>query len=282
MATKNALGRGSIAATPHRARASDYGYDRTPFIDPGLVSSIRQVFAETRLSHATWQSRQFYGRFDGRQAHRYVTQHQTDLYRIRRMPSATKLNVHILVDSSGSMSGQPMADAQDCTATLVEAFGGDPNVRVHVWQHNAVGNGTYIYKMYEPGMPSSNLKQMPGRIAGGNADGFALDAIGQKALDTGQPDEVNLVIMVSDGAPSAHGVGARNHDLIAHSQTVVANLNQQGVLVLSVGIAGNAGVNERMYGRENNIPFNGDWNELGRTFGAVFGDILRRAEAGAL
>jgi uncharacterized protein YegL len=282
MASKNALGRGNLAPTPRRASANTYDPVRTPYVDPGLVASIQQVFAESRLSHSTWQNRQFYGRFDGRQAHRYVTKGEMDLYRVRRLPSATKLNVHILVDSSGSMGGHNIANAQDCTATLVEAFGGDPNIRVHVWQHNAVGSGTYIYKMYEPGMSSTNLRNMPGRIAGGNADGFALEAIGQKALDTGQPDEVNLVIMVSDGAPSAHGVGARNHDLIAHSQMVTRNLNQQGVLVLSVGIDGAGGVNEQMYGRENNIPFNGDWNDLARTFGTVFGEILRRAEAGAL
>lgn len=278
MATKNALG-GKAVAQPRRAHYSS-GEPRTPYVDPGLVASIQQVFVETKMSHASWSNRQFYGRFDGRQVHRYVTNGDTDLYRRRSQPSPTKLNVHILVDSSGSMWGHNISNAQDATATLVAAFGGSPEVRVHVWQHNAVASGADIYKAWEPGMPIDALRNMPGRVAGGNADGFALDAVGQRALDTGLPDELNLVIMVSDGAPSAHGAGATNPDLIAHSQVVVRNLRQQGVHVLSVAIAGGAGVNEQMYGKDNNVPFNGDWNALARTFGAVFGDLLRRAEAG--
>ena len=106
-----------------------------------------------------------------------------DIFRERQQQSPTMLDVHLLVDASGSMSGDRACRAQDMAATLVDAFKRIPTVRVHVWQHNASSGTASVYRVYEPGMSLDGMTQMLNHIDGGNADGFALQAVGERARE---------------------------------------------------------------------------------------------------
>jgi len=246
---------------------------RKPYINAATAAGIQTVFNRTRLSHQTWESRQLAGRLDGRSAWRNDARGSIDIFRDRRLPSPTKLDVHILVDSSGSMMGGRICRAQDMAATLVDAFKRIPTIRVHVYQHHAVSGVTNVFRVYEPGDSLEGLTQMPMMIAGGNADGFALEAVGLRAAQQKRPDTKSLVIMVSDGLPSVNGVGA-SAPILDHSVMVTQNLARKGVQVMAVAIAGDKSAHEYMYGKDASVLFTGDWNELNRNFAGVFGKVL--------
>src|SRR6476620_3147140 len=203
--------------------------DRKPYINAATAAGIQTVFNRTRLSQQGWEARQLAGRLDGRQAWRNDARGSIDIFRDRRLPSPTKLDVYILVDSSGSMYGGRICRAQDMAGTLVDAFKRIPTVRVHVYQHEASGLTT-IYRVYEPGDSLDGLNKMLHNIAGGNADGFALEAVGMRAAQQKRPDTKSLVIMVSDGLPSVQGQGATG-DILDHSKLVTQNLARKGVQV---------------------------------------------------
>jgi cobalamin biosynthesis protein CobT len=250
--------------------------DRKPYINAATAAGIQTVFNRTRLSHQGWEARQLAGRLDGRQAWRNDARGSIDIFRDRRLPSPTKLDVHILVDSSGSMHGDRICRAQDMAGTLVDAFKRIPTVRVHVYQHYATHGVTTIHRVYEPGDSLDGLTKMLHNIAGGNADGFALEAVGLRAAQQKRPDTKSLVIMVSDGLPSVAGVGATG-DILDHSTIVTQMLKRKGVDVMAVAIAGDKRAHERMYGEGSSVLFTGDWNQLNREFGAVFGKALSKS-----
>lgn len=266
--------------TPRRGRNADrsrqvqIGGRREPYVNPVAVAAIHTVFARTRLSHQTWQSRQEYGRLDARHAWRSDARGNTDIFRERKMPSPTKLNVHLLVDASGSMMGQRACRAQDMAGTIVRAFERIPTVRISVWQHNAGGYEATLYRVMEPGAPNK-LGEMLENVGGGNADGFALQFVGERAARLAKSDERTLVIVISDGLPSVSGHGARA-PILDHSALVANTLRGKGVNVMSVAIAGDDAAHRYMYGDDNVVNFTGDWNDLARDFAAIFGKVLAR------
>lgn len=262
-----------MPALQDRSREVTRGY-RKPYINGATVAAVQTVFNRTRLSHQGWEPRQTAGRLDGRQAWRNDARGSIDIFRERHMPSPTRLDVHILVDASGSMSGDRACRAQDMAGTLVEAFKRIPTIRLHVWQHNASSGVATVYRNYEPGLPVEGLSRMLLNINGGNADGFALDAVGQKALASKRPDTNSLVILISDGLPSVSGVGARG-DILDHSTLVTRNLRSKGCEVIGVAIAGDTRAHKRMYGDDHVVNFTGDWAALSRDFAAVFGRVLK-------
>jgi Mg-chelatase subunit ChlD len=252
------------------------GYEmREPYIDGTTSASLQTVFNRTRLSHQNWESRQLAGRLDSRTVWRNDARGSVDIFRDRRLPSPTRLDVHLMVDASGSMMGGRICRAQDMAATLVDAFKRIPTVRVHVWAHNASSGHTTVYKVFEPG-GVNRLREMPVMIAGGNADGFALDAIGQVAIRQKRSDTASLVIVISDGLPSVAGAGALGA-IEDHSVVVTEALHRKGVDVMAVAIAGDARAHEYMYGKGKSILFDGDWAALSRGFAAIFGKVLAKA-----
>lgn len=279
MATvKAALGAPRYAPPKGRARnPNEVVYDgrhREPIISDVTVAAIQQAFSRTRLSHQGWASRQLDGRLDSRAAWRYDAKGSVDIFRDRRLPSPTKLNVYIMVDASGSMMGHNACRAQDMVGTLVDAFKRIPTVKMHVYQHNAHST-CEIFRNYEPGQSLQGLNQMLGNIAGGNADGFALQWVGDRAFKQRRPDEQALVIFISDGSPSVQGHGAKK-GMVLHTQHVAKTLRAKGIRVMSVAIAGGSGINAEMYGAANTVLFENDWAKLSRDFGAVFGTLLRK------
>lgn len=267
-------------------------------VDMATVASIQTVFQRSKLSRAGWTSRLLEGRLDGRQAWRTDARGAVDIFKDRRAQTTTKVNVHLLVDASGSMTepadgtrrhiyGEPAKatrsmKAQDTTATLAMAFRRIPTVRLHVWQHSAGSDGQmYIKKVYGDGL--NRIEEMStheGLKGGGNADGFALQWVGEKALREARPDEHTIIIVVSDGLPSVHGQHASNPDLITFSHVVSTRLRQKGAIVLSVLIAAGQDANSNeMYGEENVMEFKvgspSAWADLARDMATVFGKVLR-------
>lgn len=253
---------------------------RQPYIDGPTVASIQTTFQRSRLSRQSWQSRLMEGRLDSRHAFRNDARGSVDIFKDRSAPSATRLDVWLLVDASGSMNGVKASRAQDVAGTMIEAFKRIVTVRLHVWQHKA-SDGVYLHRVYEPGMETPKVDRMVMNVGGGNADGFALQAIADRAIHEVRRDTKVLVIVISDGIPSVHGVGATNWDIQAHSAIVADGLRRKGVKVMAVAIDGPTDAHARMYGPENVVPFNQKsptrWGDFARDLAAIFGRQLREA-----
>lgn len=197
--------------------------------------------------------------------------------------STTKVNVWLLVDASGSMDMPRTKSngAQDLAATLTEAFKRIPTVRLHIYQHNAYTRGeATLYRVFEDGK-LNKLASMTDNTAGGNADGFALQWVGNQALRHQRPDERTLIVVISDGLPSVHGQNATNHDLISFSHSVSSELRLRGASVMSVSVEAGQESNARsMYGPENVVEFHVGsptaWSDLARGLGDLFGKMLKR------
>lgn len=256
------------------------GQGNLPQIDGATVASIQTIFQRSRLSHTGWSSRLLEGRLDSRHVWRNDARGSIDIFKDRRAMGTTKVNVWLLVDASGSMGGEKALRSMDTAATLAEAFKRITTVNLHVWQHKAVKGGTAsMHRVYERGA-TPKFASMPRWIGGGNADGFALQWIGDKALKAARPDERTIIIVISDGLPSVHAPNATNHDLVQFSHTVATRLRQKGAAVLSISIERDAESNSYgMYGRENVVPFNFGsataWVTLAQGLAEKFGRVLR-------
>jgi len=257
-----------------------YG-EREPEVNAAVVASIQTVFNRSRLSRAGWQSRLPEGRIDGRQVWRTDANGATDIFRERHAQTVTKVNLWVVIDSSGSMNGDKIKRAQDMAGTLVAAFQRTAQVRLQVWQHNALGDGKVrLYRAYAPGR--NNLKGMLRNTGGGNADGFALQAIGDMALRAQRSGERTIVWMISDGMPSVPGSGARNFDLPNHSTIVAEGLRHRGATVIATAIEGFNQDFVQMYGPlwimefKANLPLTEAWINLGQQIGTTVGRALSK------
>lgn len=86
-----------------------------------LVHAIAVAFARSRVTPTEWLKGRRTGRLNARAAYRTVALNDRSIFQQRRLPGATRVNVHILVDGSYSMN-EPSVSAAD-RARLA-----DPNV----------------------------------------------------------------------------------------------------------------------------------------------------------
>lgn len=250
-------------------------------IDAATVASIQTVFQRSRLSRNGWQRRLLEGRVDSHNAWR-SDRGQVDIFKDRRAQSPTVVNLWLLVDASGSMHGNKAESAADISATFVEAFKRIPSVKLRVWQHDFEYGETAVnlYRIFDPAHRSlDRFQTMHGNGLQGNADGFALAAIGQMALREARNGEKTLIIVISDGQPTDHAKNATNYDLLQFSHTVSEDLRRKGAQVYCVAIEKAKSYAYSMYGEENVVPFHyGDpraWSDLARDLAAMLGRTLR-------
>ena len=285
-----------MSSTPTR-----FGYHE-PVVHAPVVSAVRTAFVRARTSPRLWKHRQFEGRLDPRNVWRQQATGKTDIFRERLAPGATKVNVHILVDGSGSMTSQDQLNddgtpgaqriekAMDITATLCDAFRGQPQVRFNVWLHNTVAQmgEVAMWPIVTNGAGRQNIGQMRNATGGGNGDGYAIKFVGEKVRRSHRKGEVDLLIIVSDGLPSwlaanrtinwgTYGQpGAAQNDGVLLVRNAVEELRDRGIRVLSIAIESNQNQAE-MYGEDGVIPFTGDWTELAVSIGQALGETLSAA-----
>jgi len=276
--------------------SSRYGYYE-PKVNNAVVSAVRTAFARSRTSPSNWKHRVNEGRIDPRNVWRQQATDRTDIFRDRTAPGATKVNLHILVDGSGSMTSPDQVSpsnpdekvrridaAMDITATLFDAFHRQPQVRINITMHNTVSDkgNIALWPVVTAGHGRQYIGLMGMAIGGGNGDGYAIKAVGEKVRHGHRKGEVDLLIVISDGLPSwltDEAYRNNQYDGVALVYNVVEDLRKQGTQVMAIAIAPNDN-QAQMYSEEGVIPFTGDWNKLAVEIANTLGRTLTVAARG--
>jgi hypothetical protein len=275
----------------HRARRvrpwTPTTFDVLRLVQPTAVATIRKAFMQSNVSRDDWASLKRYGRLDARAGVR-AAQGSRDIFRNRGAQSTTKVRCTILVDGSGSMHGGggmipvdaaghkvPVERAEAAAvfgATVAQALGKVPTVNVEVWQHDGGSGSINLKWRWAKGTPVAvfnGAARWRGGY-GGNADGHALMAIGERALKQARPGEKVMVMVVSDGQPSTYSRDGRSEAGQALIDAV-RTLRSRGVIVLGVAIDGS---DQKVYYGDGLVTFEGNWVALGRTLAKQIGATL--------
>ena len=213
------------------------------------------------------------GRVSGHRAFR-VAAGFDNVFTRRDSISPDRLDVHLLVDASGSMSGNAawidgravtrVTMAAQMAANMAEALHALPYVRVHVWSHNTASDAV-LHDVWD-----SRRGEPLGRIAGistagGNKDGTVIAALTNIITRERAQRETSVMVVISDGAPCEDYDKVRDAAVAARAK---------GVGVISVAISGGlTATQETCYGQPNVIPWENDWDGLARNIARVMARV---------
>lgn len=236
--------------------------------NPAVQGALRAAFTSRRTARDNRDVARS-GRISGSRAYR-VRAGFDNVFTRRDSLSPDRLDLHLLVDASGSMGtgawGGPkrVVLASQMAANITEALAHLPFVRVHVWAHNTV-NGTTLWDVYD-----SRRGEKIGRLAGiraaaANNDASAIAALSSRIVNERSARETSVMVVVSDGAPCEDEAWVRG---------AVENARKQKVGVMSVAITGGlTTTQESCYGAEWVVPWTGDWDALSRDIARMVGRL---------
>jgi len=216
------------------------------------------------------------GRLDKRMLHR-IPMGRQDLFKNIVVKDDKPIDVCLLVDESGSMSGYRMRNARMSCIALKEALQDNPKLNLWVMGHTADG-----YKWHEDAHStnmtvyhSPKIKDRPFSLGGmtarcENRDGNAILAASQKVgEETDTIGSNKLMIILSDGAPAAINYGgSRGMD---HVRDCVRKLESQGWGVIQIGFGG-AAFQDRMF---TNHIYIEDSSQLADKAGKIIRKVIK-------
>ena len=160
------------------------------------------------------------------------------IYSRKEKPILKKLVVSLLVDMSGSMSGEYMERARECAILLTEVFSSNKEVDLYVYGYtgqNITEEKAELYEFYTPKNPRKySLVNL--RAIAQNLDGYSLLQMRDEIRKNTNEDV--LTFMISDGAPAAHGYSGREAQ--AHLKECVTKLEKDKfkIVHIAVGFSG--------------------------------------------
>ena len=245
---------------------------------PDVQGALRSAFTSRRTAHDARNVARS-GRISGSRAYRVRAGFDTVFTR-RDALSPDRLDVHLLIDASGSMNGREgltynpnrgrweqgqkrLTLAATLVANIAEALDHLPFVRVHVWAHNTDGSAI-LWDVYDSrGGDLHRVRDI--KTAGGNNDASVIRALGERILRERSPRERSLMVVMSDGAP------CEPHPWVAGA---VEAVREKGIGVISVAVTGGlTKTQEACYGVENVVPWENDWDKLGRGIARIMGRL---------
>jgi nitric oxide reductase activation protein len=179
------------------------------------------------------------GKIDKRMLHR-IPSGRMDLFKTTITKEDKPLDICLLVDESGSMGGYCMGHARDAAISIKEALADNEALNLWVFGHSADedkrGN-TDMIEYWSPSMKDRPMAMGGMRARYENRDGNAIVASAERVRsETDQPQGKKLMIVLSDGAPSADGY--RGDPAYRHTRKCVKNIESKGWDVIQVGFAG--------------------------------------------
>jgi hypothetical protein len=178
------------------------------------------------------------GILDKRQLHK-IPMGMTDLFKAKITKEDKPLDICLLVDESGSMGYSTMESARQSAIAIKEALADNPMINLWVYGHSAdekIKGQTEMIEYYSP-----TMKDRPFAMGGmsaryENRDGNAIIASAQRVKAESNNNANKLMIVLSDGQPSADLYrGSRG---IEHTAKAVNFAESRGWSVIQVGFAG--------------------------------------------
>jgi hypothetical protein len=174
------------------------------------------------------------------------------LFETREVPKGKQYTIGILLDQSGSMSGDKIDHARTVTNILLQAIKGIKGIDIVVYGHTADSGGQNtitIFPYCEKGVDNS-ASLTTAKALSNNGDGYAIRWVSQKMLDTNPANKnsIHHLFVVSDGQPSCASYSVA--DGIHHTKTCVDEARKNGVEVFGIGIqnAYSTSVGEQLFG----------------------------------
>ena len=249
--------------------------DEVKLMKPQINKLKRKIdlYGATEKLHIRNQKR---GRLDKRMLHR-IPMGRQDLFKNIIVKDDKPIDVCLLVDESGSMSGHRIRAARRSCIALKETLEENPKLNLWVMGHTADGykwhdqpNSTNMTVYHSPSMKDRHhaLGSMEARTE--NRDGNAILAASTKVnQESESPQSNKLMIVFSDGSPAAIGYGGT--DGINHVRDVVRGLEAKGWGVIQVGFGG-AHMQERMF---TNHIYCDDTNHLADKVGKIIRKVIK-------
>lgn len=203
-------------------------------------------------------------------------------------PSPQRVRVIILLDASGSMAGHEATITTQLARDFAEAFVSMRGAVVgEIWAHTTGTDGRDnvidIAPIWKSGLPTERVNDYLTLGFGGNEDGWALAAMGDRLAETIQPRETGIVIVISDGAPAysvtpATPSGDYSQDVFGHVRSVAQGIRKRGHAVISVSVSPSlrADTQSAMYGSKAVVPFDMNMSVTARRIGLAIGDQLNK------
>ena len=214
------------------------------------------------------------GKIDKRMLHR-IPSGRMDLFKTEIVKEDKPLDICLLVDESGSMGSYTMSKARDAAISLKEALGDNDQLNLWVYGHSADEQKRGNTDMIEYWSPT--MKDRPMAMGGmharyENRDGNAIVASAQRVkTESDQPNAKKLMIVLSDGAPSADNY--RGDQAVRHTRKCVKSIESKGWNVIQVGFAGSRSYTmERMF---SNWVYVDDTDKLGDKVSKIMRKVLK-------
>lgn len=147
----------------------------------------------------------------------------------------SSLELCVLCDLSGSMSGPRINKQADIATALGLAFANNPRITFSMYGHTADLGGNHkpltLYVFADKTHRFDPEISQAMRAYSNNADGYALKRV---AATFKSNSRNKIILMLSDGTPQANRYNGRAAD--DHLRSVVKSIEQQGIQILSVAI----------------------------------------------
>ena len=157
-----------------------------------------------------------------------------------------QMSVGLLLDESGSMCSCDRCTYARASAIILYDFCQALHIPVTVYGHSTSGSGVelYSYAEFESIDNDDKYRMMDIAARGSNRDGAALRFVAEQLVK--RPEEVKILILVSDGQPAASGYygSAAEEDLRGIKQ----EYRRKGILFIAAAIGEDKQNIERIYG----------------------------------
>ena len=178
------------------------------------------------------------GKLDKRMLHR-IPAGRRDLFKATIVKEDKPLDICLLVDESGSMGHNTMEKARNAAIAVKEALLDNPKLNLWVFGHSADKAESGMTEMIQYWSPT--MKERPMAMGGmqaryENRDGNAIIASANRVKDETDRTGNKLMIVFSDGSPSADNY--RGRGAIEHTAKAVRWVESQGWSVIQVGFEG--------------------------------------------
>ena len=216
------------------SRSKDRYRDAMTKIDTTKAAVLQKLFARKSKNYEFSMKSMRSGRLDTNKIAEAAQQVPTIYERFGQV-TTSKVCVGVLIDESGSMGGTKIQKAREAAIFINEVFKKMPDVELFIYGHTADINGRdsvdmTIYR--EKGLITDSFSLGTVEAHANNRDGDAILATAKRMRN--QTENQGLLIVLSDGAPSASGYGGR--EAIADTRKKVTRAQSLGFQVIQIAI----------------------------------------------